>query len=88
MRMLRTFSTMKDGHFGRINVAKHRIGPTSGATPVHSAPYCAGPKTCAFQHAEIAKMLEEKVIKPPTTGWATPIVFVAKTDKTFPFLVD
>lgn len=88
IQMLEPFSKMWDGHLGRISVAKHRIDLMSGSTPVHSAPYRAGPKVREFQRTKINRMFEQEVLESVTTEWAAPIVFAPKKDGIMRFCVD
>lgn len=75
-------------HLEKISVVNHRIDLTSGATSVHSAPYCGGQKPREFHRVEINSMLDQEVIEPATTEWAGPIVFAPKRDGTVQLRVD
>lgn len=67
---------MWDGRLGRIKKAKHQRNLMSKNTnPFDSALYCSG--TTAWQSLSqvVQKTLQEEVIWPVNTEWASPIVF-------------
>lgn len=88
IEILSHFQPIRDGHFSRINIAKHRIKRhLSDKAPVHSAVYSACPKTRVLHNPKIDKMLAENIIEPERTEWAAPIVFVLKKNRTLRFCV-
>lgn len=88
VQMFETFSNMWNGYLRRISVTKHRTKLMPGGTPVHPAPYQAGPKVCELQRVEFHRMREQKLIEQATTEWTAPIVFVPSKDGTLRFCVD
>lgn len=59
-------------------MSRHQIDlPNDEVRPIHFAPYPAGCTARQFAAAEINGMLAEEVIKPASTEWAAPVVFVA-----------
>lgn len=80
---------MNCSHLGHIITTKHQIKllkPTR--RPLHLAPYRIGPKTSKLEKTKIGKMLEENIIEPAQTKWASLIVFAPKKDCTSRIYVD
>lgn len=72
---------MSDGLSGCITAAKHCIElPYNQTSPVHSAPYQAGPRTRELKKADIDKNLKEKAVELAQKECATLIVFAPKKD--------
>ena len=87
-RMLLKHQDLWEGKLGMINATEHRIELKEGAAPVHQHPYRAGAKEREFERSEIRKMLEEGVIRPSTSEWASPVVLAPKPDGSLRFCVD
>lgn len=58
----------------------HRATTAALTSPVHFAPYRAGPKRREFEKAEIDRMLSENVIAPAQVERAAHIVFIPEKD--------
>lgn len=87
--MLLPFQFIRNGHTGRINVAKRSVRLFQPDTaPVLSAPFRAGPKRRELEKAYIDKMLVESIIKSSQTERAAHIVIVLKKDGTLQIYVD
>lgn len=55
--------------------------------PIHLASYSAGPKAGDFEKVKMNRMFEQKVIEPPRTEQAAPIVFAPKKTERCGFLL-
>jgi hypothetical protein len=86
--MLRPHREMWDGRLGNVTATSRRIDLTPGARPVHAHPYLAGPQAREVEREEIERMLNQGVIEPTTSEWASPIVLVPKSDGSYRFCVD
>ena len=73
---------------GRINITRHRLELTEGASPSYAQPYRAGPEKRKIIEAEIEKMLELGVIEPTVSEWAAPVVLAPKPGGKWRFCVD
>ena len=88
LNLLQDFEGMWSGRLGTIKAAKHRIDLEEGAQPVYQPPYRAGHRARGIEKAEIGRMLQEGVIEPASSEWASPVVLVPKKDGTLRFCVD
>ena len=86
--LLQEFEGMWSGRLGTIKAAKHRIDLEEGAKPVYQPPYRAGHRARGIEKAEIGRMLQEGVIEPASSEWASPVVLVPKKDGSLRFCVD
>ena len=86
--LLEPFQSMWDGTLGELKATEHRIDLMPDSKPVHQAPYRAGPTQRQREKEEIDNMLAKGVIEPANTEWASPIVFVPKSDGSLRFCVD
>ena len=86
--LLKKYEGLFDGTLGEINITEHRIQLKDDAAPVHAQPYRAGPSAREFEHTEIKKMLDQKVIEPAQSEWASPVVIAPKKDGSLRFCVD
>lgn len=69
-------------------VTKHRIVTEEGERPVRQHPYRVSPKERDAIRRQVQEMLQDDVIQPSTSPWASPVVLVAKKDGTLRFCVD
>lgn len=87
-KMLRDFSGMWQGQLGTIKVTEHRINVKDESDVVHCQPHRAGPKSRKLQQEEVDTMLDQDVIEPAASEWASPVVIVPKSDGNWRFCVD
>ncbi|KAJ7961759.1 Ty3/gypsy retrotransposon protein [Quillaja saponaria] len=66
----------------------HKIDLQEGAQPVNLRPYRYGPQQKDVIEAMIKEMLNNQVIRPSFSPFASPIVLVKKKDNTWRFCVD
>ena len=79
--------TGPDGKLGHTDLVKHCID-TGDNAPVKQ-PFRRAPMASrVIQEEEVKKMLEQGVIEPSTSSWASPVVLVRKKDGTYRFCVD
>lgn len=86
--MLSKSLSMRNGHLGHVNTAKH-CNELMGENiqPIHSAPYRIGPMAWELGKAEIGRILLKRVTKPAQTEWAAQIVFASENGGLLRFCV-
>ena len=75
------------GELGRTSIVHHEIN-TQDAVPIKQTPRRLPGNRRQEVHQLLDKMLEQKVIEPSRSPWASPIVLVRKKDGTTRFCVD
>ncbi|CAN8075928.1 unnamed protein product [Agarophyton chilense] len=87
--LLEVFETMWSGHLGQIKATQHRIELLPDSKPIYQQPYHAGPKAREVELKAVEQMLQEGVIEPANSDWASPVVLVQmKGDNRMRFCVD
>ena len=66
---------------------KHSI-ITNESFPLRQKPYRVAPKERDIIEEQVEKMLEDNVIRPSSTPWASPVILVKKKDGSWRFCVD
>jgi len=61
-----------------IDGTVHRVEIQPGTKPIRLQPYLAGHHARDMICDEVNRMLEAKVVRPRTSEWASPVVFVPK----------
>ena len=82
--MVSSFSdvfAMDQSELRRMDLIKHSIN-TGGQGPVKQLPYCTSFSLRGKMEEMISQMLEQGVITPSNSPWASPVVLVAKRDGT------
>lgn len=79
--MIALFSSMSSGELGRINAVEQCIVLTQHGRTFCSTPYQAGPKVHEIEELEVQKQSNADFIKPATSEWASPVLFVSKKDE-------
>ncbi|KAM7284945.1 retrovirus-related Pol polyprotein from transposon 17.6 [Ixodes scapularis] len=69
-------------------MAKHRIITDDDALPVHQSPYRVSLKERKVIQDQVQEMLDDDIIQPSRSPWASPVVLVKKKDGTLRFCVD
>ena len=77
----------KGDSLGRLNIEEHRID-TEGKGPVSKAPYRVSYVERKAIEEQVQAMLDQGVIEPIVSEWASPVVIVSKRDNTLRFCVD
>lgn len=72
----------------RTPIAKHRILTDESARPMRQQPYRVSPKEREAIKTQVKEMLNDDVIQPSKSPWASPVVLVKKKDNTLRFCVD
>lgn len=83
---LNKWATVCSGTLGRTNQATHRI-VTADDIPVRSKAYRVSPLKKEVMEKELDKMMQEGIIEPSQSPWASPVVLVPKTDGSLRFCV-
>ena len=76
-----------DGKLGRTKLVKHIID-TGDAIPIKQSYRRLAQKQQEIADEEIDKMLDQGIIEPSNSPWASPIVIVTKKDGTPRFCID
>ena len=76
-----------DADLGRTNLVEHHID-TGGAAPIRQAPRRIPIAQQSECDREVRTMLEQGVIEPGQSPWASPVVLVRKKDGSLRFCVD
>lgn len=69
-------------------IAKHRIVTEEGTRPTRQSPYRVSPKERSAIRQQVKEMLDDDIIQPSKSPWASPVVLVKKKDGTLRFCVD
>ncbi|GJU40629.1 putative reverse transcriptase domain-containing protein [Tanacetum coccineum] len=67
---------------------KFRIELVSGATPVARAPYRLAPSELKELSDQLKELLEKGFIRPSSSPWGAPVLFVKKKDGSFRMCID
>ena len=78
----------RPGKLGCIKATEHRIELVKGTKPIHQMPYRQGLPAREKTIEIIQQMMEQDVIEPCTSEWASPVVFAPKKDGSTRFCVD
>ena len=76
-----------DDELGRTDIVKHRID-VGDSRPVKQVPRRQALETRQIEQAEVSRMLEQGIISPSSSPWASPTVLVTKKDGKTRFCVD
>ena len=76
----------KKQELGRTSLVKHSI--TTESSPIKQPPQHIPHALRKVVKTEVQSMLANKVIRPSTSAWSSPIVLVQKKDKTWRFSID
>ena len=79
--------SLDDGELGRTDLVSHSI-KTGGHPPVRQAPRRIPFAMRPLVDRMIEEMLENDVIQPASSPWASPVVLVKKKDDSYRFCVD
>ena len=72
---------------GRVKSIQHRI-ETGDSKPINTSPFRISPKEDNIIKQEIETMLQNRIIRPSKSPWASPVVIVKKKDGSLRFCVD
>ena len=72
---------------GATDLVSHYIDVGSHK-PIYQMPYRVSPAERKVIESEVARMLEEKIIEPSNSPWASPVVLITKKDGSIRFCVD
>ncbi len=72
---------------GTTNVIQHNI-LTTDELPVRKSAYCVSPHKQAIIEEHLDKMINNGVIAPSSSAWASPVVLLLKKDNSLRFCVD
>lgn len=86
--LIRSFPNVFTNKPGRTTKLQHHIEVEAGNKPRNSAPYRYAPARRQIIDEQIDEMLNEGVIVPSKSPWASPVVLVQKKDGTTRFCID
>ncbi|CAM4797928.1 unnamed protein product [Rotaria magnacalcarata] len=87
-QLLQSFSDVFRKQNGRTNTLKHQITLKSESKSFNSPPYRYAPIRRQVIEQNIEEMLEEGIIEPSKSPWASPVVSAPKKDGSMRFCVD
>lgn len=73
---------------GFTHVGEHEILIKEGCKPIKAKPYRVSPKERDIIKTQITEMLENNIIRPSKSPWASPVVLVKKKDGSHRFCAD
>ena len=73
---------------GRTDIAMHRIDIGDAPPQKQRYPYHAAPREQEFIKQEVQRMLENNLIQPSESDWASPVVIAKKKNGKLRFCVD
>lgn len=73
---------------GQTPLTKHRIITEETARPIRQNPYRVAQKEREAIQQQVEKMLQDDVIQPSNSPWASPVVLVKKKDGSLRFCID
>ena len=86
LKKYKTVFSESMGRIGATDVIQHEIH-TKGM-PIRQPYRCQNPTVRQQEREQIEEMMEQDVIRPSTSPWASPVVMVKKKDGTMRFCVD
>lgn len=86
--LIQLFPNIFTSTTGRTNVIQHHIDIQPGCKPRNLAPYRYAPARRQVIDEKIDEMLNEGVISPSKSPWASPVVLAPKKDGSIRFCID
>lgn len=87
-RLMQKFPDVFNEKSGRTKKVQHKIDLTPGSKPFNSPPFRYAPARKETIEQHIKEMLEQGIISPSTSPWASPVILVPKKDGSLRFCVD
>ena len=87
LELLTEFEVVMGGNLGQTSACQHHIHTKEGP-PVRQQPYRLPHMYKEAVEKEIKTMLNEDIIEPASSEWASPIVIIRKKDDTIRLCVD
>ena len=86
--LIQTFPDVFSEKTGKTNKVKHEIKLLPGSQPCNLPPYRIAPARRQIVEENLREMLQDNVIVPSKSPWASPVVLAPKKDGTLRFCVD
>lgn len=87
-KLIQKFADIFNDQNGRTNTLQHQINLLPGSKPINSPPYRYSPAKREAIEQNLSDMMEEGIIKPSKSPWASPVVLAPKKDGSMRFCVD
>ena len=87
-QLIRKFPDVFSEQPGRTKKAQHQINLVPGAQPFNSPPFRYAPARKQIIEQNIKEMLDQGIISPSTSPWASPVILVPKKDGSLRFCID
>ena len=79
-QLLSEFSDVFSETPGKTTLGEHNIAIQPDAQPIRCTPYRLNPEKSQFLRQELDNLLEQGIIEPSESPWASPVVMVPKAD--------
>lgn len=86
--ILEKYSSIFKHEKGKTSIVKHRINLTPESQPINLPPYRYAPARRRVIEDNIQEMLQQEIIRPSHSPWASPVVLAPKKDGSLRFCID
>ena len=87
-QVIRKFPDVFNEQSGRTGKVQHQINLVPGAQPFNSPPFRYAPARKQIIEQNTKEMLDQGIISPSTSPWASPVILVPKKDGNLRFYIN